>query len=79
MKIDAKTKGYIIEFCDAQLEKESQAELQKTIVETAADHADVDKATFKDIASLYYLRTYKPESYAKAQAKAELLEIVEGI
>jgi len=79
MNIDSKLKGYIREFCDAQLEKEAQAELQKSVVESAVDNTDMEKATFKDIANLYYLRTYKPEQFQKAQAKAELLEIVEGI
>ena len=72
-------KKYAQEFANSQLEKDSQSDLQKSIVETASEKIGMSKAEFKDIATLYYLKNYKPDSYVKAQTKAGLLEIVEGI
>lgn len=72
-------KKYLVEFSDARLEEEAQKDLMKSIVETASEKLDIDKAKFKEYATLYFLRVYKPEAFAKQEAKVESLEVIKSL
>lgn len=78
--IDTKQlKKYATEYSDAQLEKEAQGDLQKSIIETAAESLGMEKAEFRQYADLFYKKVYKPEVFAKAEAMGEIVEVVKSL
>ena len=78
--IDTKQlKKYASEWSDAQLEKESQNDLQKSIIETAAESLGMEKAEFRQYADLYYKKNYKPDAFAKTEALGEVVEVVKNL
>lgn len=70
---------YMTEWSDAQLEKESQVDLQKSIVETASDKLQMDKAEFRQYADLYFKKNYKPEAFSKVEGMAEKVDVIKGL
>ncbi|QDP66561.1 MAG: hypothetical protein Tp1111DCM1126091_67 [Prokaryotic dsDNA virus sp.] len=72
-------KKYAQEWSDSQLEKESQADLQKSIVETAAEKLDMDKAEFRQYADLFYKKNYKPDAFSKVEGMAEKVDVIKGL
>ena len=72
-------KKYAVEYADAQLEKEAQADLQKSVIETAAEKLGMSKGDFKQYADLYYKCVYKPEAFAKIEDMAEKADVVKNL
>lgn len=72
-------KKYAQEFSDAQLEKEAQADLQKSIIESASEKLDMDKTEFRQYADLYYKKNYKPEAFEKIEGMAEKVDVIKGL
>lgn len=78
--IDVKQlKKYAQEYSDAQLEKEAQVDLQKSIIESASEKLDMDKAEFRQYADLYYKKNYKPEAFEKIEGMAEKVDVIKGL
>ena len=72
-------KKYAQEYADAQLEKEAQADLQKSIIESASESLGMDKAEFRQYADLYYKHVYKPELFQKVEGMAEKVDVIKGL
>lgn len=72
-------KKYAQEFADAQLEKEAQADLQKSIIESASESMGIDKADFRQYADLYYKKNYKPELFEKIEGLGEKVDVIKGL
>lgn len=70
---------YMTEWSNAQLEKESQADLQKSIVETASEKLGMEKAEFRQYADLYYKKNYKIEAFEKIEGMAEKVDVIKGL
>lgn len=78
--IDVKQlKKYAQEYSDAQLEKEAQADLQKSIIESASEVMGLDKAEFRQYADLYFKKNYKPEAFEKIEGMAEKVDVIKGL
>ena len=70
---------YMTEWSNAQLEKESQADLQKSIVETASEKLDMEKVEFRQYADLFYKKNYKPDAFSKVEGMAEKVDVIKGL
>lgn len=72
-------KKYAQEYSDAQLEKEAQADLQKSIIESASEVMGLDKGEFRQYADLYFKKNYKPEAFEKIEGMAEKVDVIKGL
>jgi len=72
-------KKYAQEWSNSQLEKESQGDLQKSIVETASEKLGIEKVDFRQYADLYFKLTYKPELFEKIEGMAEKVDVIKGL
>lgn len=72
-------KNALVEWSNAQLEKEAQSDLQKSIVETCSAKLDMDKAEFRQYADLYYKKTYQPEKFEKVEGMLDKVDVIKGL
>ena len=72
-------KNALVEWSNAQLEKEAQSDLQKSIVETCSTKLDMDKAEFRQYADLYFKHVYKPDAFSKVEGMAEKVDVIKGL
>ena len=72
-------KNALVEWSNAQLEKEAQSDLQKSIVETCSSKLDMEKAEFRQYADLYYKKNYKIEAFEKIEGMAEKVDVIKGL
>ena len=78
--IDVKQlKKYAQEYSDAQLEKEAQADLQKSVIESASEALGIEKADFRQYADLYYKRTYQPEKFEKVEGMLDKVDVIRNL
>jgi len=72
-------KKYAIEYSDAKIEQDAQADVMKSVVESASEKLGVDKAKFREYAVLYYLKHYDGEKFTKQVEKIDSIEIINSL
>lgn len=74
-----KLKEYCKEWSNQELIIESAKDVKGSIAESAREKLNMPPAELNAMAKLYHDMTYYPEKFEKAKAKAEYLEIIEGL
>ena len=74
-----KLKELCKEWSDQQIIIEGANDVKGSIADSAKEKLGMEKAEFSSMAKLYHDMTYHSEKFEKARAKAEFVEIVEGL